>query len=165
MPRLLHPTIDGWMPGTNETWAACDGDPVKKSKVAGKGIAGDSIPDLRGVFLRGVDIITSGRAITGRDPDAGATRKVGSYQSDIFLSHAHSASGNLNVMLSDGSGQTAAGMGAANGGGARWDFGVSVSVSSAGGSETRPKNVAVYYYIKVKNSPTLVKITHPQPLS
>lgn len=146
-------------------WFLCDGQvvdgatyPALASAIGvswgnGGGVVGKfNLPDLRGRFLRGVD------GAAGRDPDkAGRTPAmpggnakdaVGSVQESAFQSHSHSASGNLNVMLTNGSGANGSGMGAAFGGGSYFNFGVSVGVSNAGGTETRPINANVNYIIK-----------------
>lgn len=104
-----------------------------------------NLPDLRGVFLRGV---TGGRTNAFSDPDAAARtaavpggasgNQVGSVQMDDFKSHNH----NLRVNYGPGelprdwayfysAGNTA--------------YGYS---DSAGGSETRPRNTYVNYIIR-----------------
>lgn len=100
------------------------------------------VPDLRGVFLRGVD---NGR---GYDPEANtriqmyagesgsSADKVGSFQEDEFESHAHTFSNNN----FSGNGWTN-GTSYANVGG-------TVSTNPTGGTETRPKNAYVNYIIK-----------------
>jgi hypothetical protein len=135
---LVAPDLNGWMPNTNHTWAVCDGDPAKKSLVIGIGLPGDSIPDLRGVFLRGLDFISSGRPTTGLDPDA--TRAAGSYQVDAFASHAHGTQGYVSL----------GGNPVDNFDHGPFSLLSSSGTSATGGPETRPRNVAVYYYIKVK---------------
>jgi hypothetical protein len=110
-----------------------------------------NLPDLRGNFLRGVD------ANSGRDPDA-ATRfallgggqggaSVGSYQGDQFANHAHnyvdayySEAGGLGPQTTIGSHST------------DYDNGIyqrAQTTNFTGGNETRPKNAAVYYIIKL----------------
>jgi microcystin-dependent protein len=123
------------------------------------------LPDLRGMFLRGQDDGAN------QDPDngsrtarysGGATgNNVGSYQNDIFGSHNHGGSTgtagahNHSVSRPDGW---------AEAGGSYWqdivtkgswtsvntstDGNHSHSISNSGGSETRPRNAAVYYIIK-----------------
>lgn len=130
-------------------WLLCDGRPLAAadypalSSALGLAFGGDgdgnfNLPDLRGVFLRGVD------GGTGLDPDAAdrtaqgnganAGDAVGSRQSDQIVSHQHT--------LGPGQGFKDSG-----------DYAVYETESTGsltgatGGSETRPKNVYVYYLI------------------
>jgi microcystin-dependent protein len=160
-----------------EGWLLCDGSAVSRTSYAilfgavgisfggGDGIASFNLPDLRGRFLRGAD---NG---AGRDPDAaGRTASnpggsigdtVGTLQPDQFASHRHALTdpGHSHVMATtngiSGSRETA-GTGASG-----FDYidsggtGPTVSASTtgiteaaAGGSETRPKNIAVNYIVK-----------------
>jgi microcystin-dependent protein len=130
-------------------WLMCDGSVVSRTQYAAlfaaigqcsgtTNLATFFLPDLRGVFLRGVD---NG---AGRDPDAasrlapqiGANQydAVGSYQADMFASHTHG------IPASYGAG----------GSGAAWPGGTQgySTTTAAGGNETRPKNVYVNYIIK-----------------
>jgi phage-related tail fiber protein len=131
-------------------WLLCDGrglataDYPELSAALGQAFGGDgdgdfNLPDLRGMFLRGVD----GGA--GADPDAAnrtaqgnnanAGDAVGSRQADQFANHTHP--------LGPGVGFKNTGdyavfqQGTADGS----------TTGVTGGSETRPKNVYVYYLI------------------
>jgi microcystin-dependent protein len=145
--------------GTNipTGWLLCDGSPVSNLQYPqlfsavgtswGSGTQGSTnnfnLPDLRGLFLRGVDS-------TGiNDPDfqsrtnaAGVQNaNVGSLHADMFKSHTHPAadsgptgaigSGTLHVLETP-------------------PFSLSTSplIGYAGGNETRPKNAYVNYIIK-----------------
>ena len=100
-----------------------------------------NLPDLRGRFVRGWD------AGEGNDPDAagrtvsnagGASGdNVGSLQGDAFASHTHNIDVN-NVLGASGIAGTNGTAGYPNNG----------ITKSTGGSETRPKNVALLYIIK-----------------
>lgn len=105
-----------------------------------------SLPDARGVFIRGMNL---GRAASTGDPDS--ARAVGSAQSDRFSSHHHRLQDELNE-----AGHTVHG----NGQRARilvedgqpyenmvWP---TLTDDGGGGSETRPRNIALYTYIRVK---------------
>lgn len=86
------------------------------------------VPDLRGEFIRGLDL--------GRGVDSGRT--LGSAQSDAFKSHTH---GINNTPVQSGTGTTV-------------DIGdtgaATTNVTKAtGGTETRPRNVAMIYIIKI----------------
>jgi microcystin-dependent protein len=141
-------------------WLPCDGSAVsrvaypqlfaalKTSFGAGDGSQTFNLPDFRGRFLRGVD----GGA--GNDPDRASRAisakggaqgdAVGSLQDDAFKSHAHPILGHHGRGI-DGDSQ--------------WDPLALAgwidkynqfwkTAEPAGGSETRPKNVDVYWIIK-----------------
>jgi phage-related tail fiber protein len=86
------------------------------------------VPDLRGEFLRGVD--------SGRGVDTG--RALGSTQADDLKSHNHTAL----LYCENGGGYFAGGNSGAPGA-----DGTGVT-QNTGGSETRPRNVAINYCIK-----------------
>lgn len=99
-----------------EGWAVCDGRQIDGTlpqwkqlyNVLGTTWGGSGttfyLPDLRGMFLRGVN---DGRTDAYRDPEAGsrtafraganAGDNVGSVQTDVFRAHSHSGSGNTNT--------------------------------------------------------------------
>lgn len=92
----------------------------------GDGSTTFNLPDLRGEFIRGFD--------DGRGVDVG--RLIGSAQADELKSHTHASSAfssNSDELLATG------GVTAANNG---------TSTGSTGGTETRPRNIAMLYCIK-----------------
>lgn len=95
---------------------------------AGDGSTTFNLPDLRGEFVRGLD--------DGRGVDAG--RVIGSAQADELESHTHTATYSNSVT---GGGIYFAGSPTAGSSSA-------VAISSTGGAETRPRNVALLYCIK-----------------
>lgn len=106
----------------------------------GGGTTSFQVPDLRGVFLRGLD-----NRPEGLDPQY--TRSLGSYQADAFQGHYH----RFNEGQRDG--------GADSNNAARITAGVDrekvfepitdgVNGEPRTSSETRPKNIAVNYIIK-----------------
>ena len=126
---------------------------------SGNGSTTFNIPDLRGEFVRGFD--------NGKGTDSG--RSIASAQSSNNLSHGHSVSasvndsghnhatslGNKRVFLVGGSQHV--GFGGAGGypgqdfsmSNANTGISVSISQNNAGGSEARPRNIAMMYVIKV----------------
>lgn len=95
--------------------------------IGGESISDFRLPDTRGQFLRGLD---NGAGI---DP----ARLLGSYQEDMFEAHVH-AMGEEFSNVGPGSGTDA-------GGGLNFPGPLT---QSTGGTETRPKNVAVNFFIK-----------------
>ena len=87
-----------------------------------------TLPDYRGEFLRGSD--------QGRGVDTG--RVIGSSQSDEFASHSHT----YNRAEAGG---LVSNTGSSNNGG-------NVATSVTGGTETRPRNVAIIYAIKAEQN-------------
>lgn len=125
-------------------WILADGRPIGGSDLAaltGSGVA----PDLRGVFLRGKD---NGKGLT-------SDVATGTYSADTFASHSHGGSSTATestititgptwcYTLDSASPSTPKNVN-------KVTFGSS-SVSSAGSSETKPKNVTVNYFIKINN--------------
>jgi microcystin-dependent protein len=158
-------------------WMLCDGRPLSKTVYAelftaigtSWGSAGDkfNLPDLRGRFLRGDD------AGTGRDPDAkkrmpskpgGSATGAGSVQEDSLQNHAHDQSPHTHQFNSVYSPVNVASGAAIT----VWQGLVSLGVTESGnanilgatkyrtksrinaGEESRPKNAAVNFIIKVK---------------
>ena len=104
----------------------------------------NNTPDLRGVFLRGME--NFGGQSSTRDPDRSGRSTLGSYQADAFGSHSHKIN-------RDGS--------TPSGGGTKWSSGrifrgttnktssdQNSTTTSTGSSETRPKNVALLFCVK-----------------
>jgi hypothetical protein len=118
------------------TWVLADGASVVGSSYAAI-TSNSTVPDLRGMFLRGKN---NGRLDGQQDP--GGERTIGDLQADDFKSHRH----DLIVYDSAGSGNNYP-----------TDYFPNTSVTGvnttaiqlSGGSETRPKNIAVNYFIKI----------------
>ena len=132
-------------------WLVCDGSAVSMTTYAalyatigsswgnGDALTTFNVPDMRGMFLRGVNSGSS------KDPDVSirtAINKggntgdnVGSIQPDQLKTHSHKFGGMI---------------GTSNGGGYPVSYGDGTSWTTAtdGGLETRPVNVYVYYIIK-----------------
>jgi len=121
-------------------WIPCDGRTLTVSKYAQ--YSGGKIPDLRGVFLRGINdynvkfptvvAVSSNQ----KNPE---NQMAGQFQNDTFQLHNHKflspVAGPLVVFGSPDAGTHA-------------NF-AEKETSTTGDSETRPKNVTVYYYIKI----------------
>jgi microcystin-dependent protein len=121
-------------------WLECDGALVSRTTYnalftaigiafgAGDGVNTFKLPDLRGEFPRGWD--------HGRGVDPGRT--FGSAQLDDFKSHTHS----YNVSIADTNGFALGEL-------THGEVGVPANTGATGGTETRPRNVALLYCIKV----------------
>lgn len=113
-------------------WVLAKGQNVSGSNYAN--ITGSlTVPDLRGVFLRGKN---NGRSDGNENPDGESS--LGTYQGDQLSSHNHTYTRSSSV--DPGWGQYAAGGGANSN---------QVAVTSTGGNETRSKNVTVNYFIRI----------------
>ncbi|MFJ2986597.1 phage tail protein [Collimonas sp. NPDC087041] len=91
-----------------------------------------NLPDLRGEFIRGFD--------EGRGADSG--RVFGSGQAEDFRMHSH---GPLGIVTASGGVPGSSGAGIALGGSNYW---TSNTTAGTGGTETRPRNVALLACIK-----------------
>lgn len=167
------------------SYIPCDGRSIVGSqlhKIAGIKVAADklvdssriaiaSAPDLRGKFLRGLNVIYSVGQPMPFDPNAngdpdGVNRTVGGYQSDAFKSHDHSGKtgddspdhshgfGGYPYSTNYGSQNQAQNLSEAPNPFYRHTDGANTrhrhSVARDGSAvETRARNIAVYYYLKI----------------
>jgi len=171
-PYAIH-AVDSTVPsgsimpymGTNAPagWLLCDGAAVSRTQYAtlfgvigvsngsGDGMSTFNLPDLRGMFLRGLD------GVAGIDPDK-ATRTaakpggntgnaLGSLQQDQFKSHNH-VNGSF-VRLVQQSNGTSTTTTATDVTPSEPDIVNTALMLAAGGNESRPKNVYVNYIIKL----------------
>jgi hypothetical protein len=124
-------------------WAPCDGRPIPNSKFQVL-TSQVQIPDLRGMFLRGLNTFDPYQPVPPVSADKAdpENRIVGSYQIDELKSHKHTFS-YLKPKQNDSNG------GSANHEVSDSDVQNSGTTNASGGVETRPKNIAVYYYIKI----------------
>lgn len=103
---------------------------------------GDTLPDLRGMFLRGLN---EGRSDGLQDPE-GDGRQPGAFQPDEVFSHGHGFSwyvGSLQFTLPNNYPVLP------NGYYPDANQGAGAAVRPFGGAETRPRNSSVYWYIRV----------------
>jgi microcystin-dependent protein len=151
--------------GTNAPsgWLLCDGSAVSRTTYSrlfgvigvangyGDGMNTFNLPDLRAMFLRGVDgdagIDIEREMRAAAKPGGNAGNAVGSLQQDQFKSHHH-ANGNFNRILqvSGGTNTTTPGYDVTP---SEPDVVNTVPMMNAGGTESRPKNVYVNYIIKL----------------
>ncbi len=154
-------------------WLACDGSAVSRAMYAdlftaigttygaGDGSTTFNIPDLRGVVARGHDSMGTSSTARGLDPG----RVLGSYQADAYASHNHGVNdpGHQHVIgftqnySVAGQGNFSTTYGGVGGGAAALSYsgstagnnlvanqtGTGITVASSGGTETRPKNLAM----------------------
>lgn len=85
-----------------------------------------NLPDLRGYFVRG----------HGANTDGTVSGTFGVKQADEFKAHTHTVAVRSNPAREAGGGETIT-------------SGGTITTSSAGGSETRPRNIAMLYCIKL----------------
>ena len=128
-------------------WMICNGRELSREEYAdlfaaigetfgdGNGVTTFNIPDCRGVAVRGYD--------NGRGYDSG--RALGSYQADQMQSHTHTVVVNASTGSPQGHGSQLPGTTTAE------DTTYTTSgASGRTGGETRMKNIALNYFIKVK---------------
>ncbi|MGN6178622.1 MAG: hypothetical protein ACTHNW_05545 [Mucilaginibacter sp.] len=158
---LNYKTINGGHDGCDplhSAYAPCDGRPIAGSALAKLGIA--TAPDLRGRFLRGLNLFYSigepgGFDINKANPDdPNRDWEVGTYQDDAFQGHWH------DKRWSDGPasrGREPNNTEDNNQHNGFYSTELTIIDPITDGrngiprtsNETRPKNVAVYYYIKI----------------
>ena len=99
-----------------------------------------NLPDARGVFIRGVN---GDRPSSEGDPDS--TRLVGSFQRDALGRHNHNNGDQLYLTRITGQ-ETARETDNSH---SELNIKHGVRIPSSGGPETRPRNIALYIYVKV----------------
>ena len=131
MPFAMNSVPTGWL--------ACNGGLHSRTVYAalfaaigveygnGDGSTTFPVPDLRGYFVRG----------SGTNGDGTASGGFGDKQDDEFKAHTHTL-----LQTTDFNGAYSAGSGRAR-------YGGGGSTNSTGGTETRPKNIAMLYCIKI----------------
>jgi microcystin-dependent protein len=131
-------------------WLKCNGQLISRTTYstlfsaigttygAGNGTTTFKLPELRGEFIRGLD--------DGRGVDSGRT--LGSFQSDLFKSHSHTVTSNFKLGTTD-TVRNETDQVADRGrfpGNAIYD--PTYTAGETGGTETRPRNIALLYCIK-----------------
>jgi len=131
----------------NAIWVPCDGRQIGKNKGTYGAFFEGVVPDLRGLFLRGVNDMGNAHSTTPhqiqkhKNPD---NKHAGEFQADEFKEHRHK--GSYGYYKPAGVGGESFHLVSSKNGQGRNDW----SVQPDGGHETRPKNLTVYYYIKIK---------------
>ena len=149
-PNVIDPKVSNWVPA--------DGRSIEKSALSNK--TGQlKAPDLRGRFLRGLNTIYSDgqpdfNIGTADQGDPLNNRKAGDYQDNSVGPHAHSIDMRTGYMMDLGAWNPptpptsiyVADRPAFGG-----SYGQLTATPNGSGmsSENRPKNVSVYYYIKI----------------
>ncbi len=156
---------------TESDWMLCDGSilrradyPLLYSRLGyswGQGNTPEEfrIPDLKGRFLRGVNLQTGG---LDRDPDKNSRpsaypggnsgNQVGSVQDDQIQLHSHSLAGSAWAVGSgvEGTGQLVRFFASKSPDENAPEYANDFPVIPEGGTETRPKNAYVHWMIKAK---------------
>jgi hypothetical protein len=119
-----------------DEWVLANGDDVSTKTVFYTITGKTKLPDLRGMFIRGLNVSRDDKK---QDPD-GQNRVVGDYQADDFQQHNHSITTagvwGRSFKGEDGSPKTA--------------YEKNGNTGDRGGKETRSRNIALYYYIKIR---------------
>lgn len=116
-------------------WVLCNGQSTA-AYPALAAVVGSNVPDLRGEFIRGLD--------GGRGVDSGRT--LNSSQADDFKSHRHTVTTSYdNGTVNSGANLYLSGDSATK---RPAVFAASDAIDLTGGTETRPRNVALNYIIK-----------------
>lgn len=135
-------------------WSPADGRVVPNSQFQ-KIASQERVPDLRGMFLRGLNIMEAVPQVPLDFEHKGRkdmeNRSVGSYQPDSIKKHTHELNnGSFNLGYKHPSDNLQ------GGNNRRWWFPEgrwTITVKDTGqnldGEESRPKNVAAYYYIRI----------------
>ncbi len=126
-----------------EKWVLSDGRILSEDSEYKQVTGNSQIPDLRGVFLRGLNV---GRKDAFSDPSG--DRRPGSAQSDELGSHNHKIGINGTDTFSMAPGGATQRLAHFNSDG--YGAGPAKTTEYSGTAETRPKNIGVFFYIRVK---------------
>jgi hypothetical protein len=141
-PQAVNPATSSYVP--------CDGRSIAGSKLA-QLTGRQNIPDLRGKFARGLNQFYSVGEPTPFDPvifgDTQSQRTVGDFQGDEIGPHSHQM--NFNLGRQPGWSGGWGGDGNVRAVNSPGDPGNDHHPEPNGGMETRPRNIAVYFYIKI----------------
>ena len=144
-------------------WAPCDGRKIDSSSGLARATQNlTTIPDLRGVFMRGNNIFDSNETSNGipqvaeNQKDPSDNRLRGSIQQDDIKEHSHQiiqqSFGGVLATPNAVSGNYDGTDGDIDGSSRQSGYdksSVPLIIANTGGKETRPKNVAINYYIRI----------------
>lgn len=123
-------------------WVPCDGRQIGTEEGTYGAFSGGEAPDLRGLFLRAVNDMGAYNPTVPTPKSENLNpenKKSGQIQQDLFESHDHGITTyNDKYPRSGGSVYD------------MWRNDKATRTTKEGGSETRPKNISVYYYIKIR---------------
>ncbi len=161
--NVRNPGGLSWSPRYSK-WAPADGRAIPESSLARLSTRPNA-PDLRGVFVRGLNRFDpeESQAVPAdrSDPEP---REVGSFEGEGFKAHSHAGTTGADNpdhthtfvgyrFGADGGGQPTQTLGIPWNGFSGTTTGASTRhqhpIAPDGGLETRPKNVALYYYIRI----------------
>lgn len=129
-------------------WVLMDGRPVSKSDEIASYLDGTTdasgnilLPNAQGKFLRMMDYRDAAQRAVNGDPED--NRVVGGYQADAYKNHNHkltyhTGAGNINPPAGAGYFEQGTGIGAGK------------TDSEGDAVETRPKNIAMNFFIKIR---------------
>jgi len=120
-------------------WSPCDGREIPNSKYEQLSST-NRVPDLRGLFIRGLNSFDPRNEPNHVDPlhaDPDIKRTAGSFQDCAIQAHSHP----FVAAVTAGPYRTTGGYCA--------EAPTASTTGSTGGPETRPKNVAVFYYVRI----------------
>lgn len=144
-------------------WVPMDGGSMAGSKLAAI-IGGTTVPNAGGLFLRGQEF--AGQTAS-HDPDRTSTTAIGTLQDQAFLSHAHTGSTSTDGSHSHSFSEegvydyNCSGTGCSSNdreyypttnGGTTSTAGAhthTLTINNTGGTETRPKNLNLWTYIRI----------------
>ena len=132
-------------------WVPCDGRNIGIEEETYGAYSGGKAPDLRGLFLRSVNDMGAYNATVPTPNNSNLNpenKKAGQIQPDAIKNHSHTISYQSSQKHSHtdgGSNFHAYSQQHSNGNGNKTTNG-----TNGGQQETRPKNISVYYYIKIR---------------
>lgn len=127
-----------------DCWTLMDGQSLPADTKL-KAMGFDKIPNGQGVFLRAIDMRTTGRL----DPDRPRGTKPGDYQGENFKAHNHDLSNEIWVHHRSFVGSADADKTLKDRQTGSGDTKFSQKTEDRGGNETRPKNIALYLFIRI----------------